>query len=157
MFAKTAGADQVSSDQPSKPEMEIEASLLTHGYQDWSVHITRTGRAYFHYSNMNPFGLISGEFFLDPDILMSLAKEAQAYQFNELPKEIKPALLPVHAPTYSIEIRLDATRHSVQVFHPAGLDQSAELDRFSAVWDAVWKQFPLKPLGVLTSQSTRTR
>lgn len=156
-FTKSALADQVNSDQSAKPEVEIEAWLSTHGAQSWSIHITRTGFTYFRYSNSSPFGIISGEFFLDPEDLLQLFKESQAHQFNELPNKIQPTLVPIHAPTYGIDIRVDGTRHKVQVYHPAGLGQSSELDHFSAVWDTIWKHFPLKPLGVLTSHSSRTR
>lgn len=156
-FTKSALADQVNSDQSAKPEIEIEAWLVTYRAQDWGIHITRTGLTYFRYSNSNPFGTIRGEFFLDPEDLLQLFKKAQVSQFNELPNKIQPTLAPIHAPTYIIDIRVDGTRHKVEVYHPAGLDQSSELDRFSVVWDTIWKQFPLKPPGVLTSQSTRTR
>lgn len=154
LFTKSALADQAHSDHPAKPEVEIEASLIAHGSEDWSVHITRTGIAYFRHSYKKSFGTLRGDFFLDADILLQLLTEAQIHQFNDLPRKIQPALIPIHAPMYAIDIRVDGNRHKVQVYHPAGFGQSSELDRFSAVWDAIWKEFPLKPPGVLNIDSS---
>jgi len=148
LLCRTASADSTNVEPAAKPEVEIQAWLSTHGGKDWSVHILPTGFAYFRFHSGHPFGTLSGEFFLDSDSLLPLLEEARLHQFDGLPRKIRPALLPLHAPSYTIEIRVDAIRRRVELYDPMSVTPSAERDRFSAIWDAVWKQFPLKPPGV---------
>ena len=152
-----AVADQHDSNQISAHEVEIKASFCQGNREHWSLHITQTGQTYFYYSDRMPMGTLRGEYFLEPETLATLVAEAQKHQFKQLPKKLQPAQRPIHAPDYSLEFRIGTTRHRVQIYHPAGLDSSPELDHFAAVWDAVWSQMHFRPPGVLTFQSNRAQ
>lgn len=142
-------ADEPPNAKPRTiPDVEIKATLSTDGsYGElWSLHVTRGGRGYFRYlTSRRPPGELSGEFLFDLDAISKLATLSDVKSFDKLPKTIQPALLTPHAPRYTLSIQVGAARHAVELLQPDQVGQTAELARFTEVWNAIWLQLPFRP------------
>jgi len=128
------------------PDIAFEAEVTTAGPygEHWTVTLEYGEEASvaIHWTFHTP-GHLTGTFLIEPQ---EVAKAADAAQFASLPQWIdndRPA--PLHQPDLRLDLQVNCRRHEVHLYDPARVENRGQVERFMAVWNAIFRQLPVQP------------
>jgi hypothetical protein len=130
------------------PPVSVRAWVSTAGPygESWELTIDPKGTASLEIGYMlNPLGRISGEFHLTLEALDTIRKAIANERFFELPPNIAPETVPIHAPDLKLTVTISDRTHEVRLYDPEELPADPRVKRFLAVWNQAFASVPLKP------------
>ena len=133
------------------PEYALEAiAMRVHG-PSWQLRIYQDGRVtYTHFGGTPTYLHMEGQLLLPKAQIDALLRSPAIAQLAPLPKADGPRSVAMHMPEFVIRLHTDQVKRQVEVYDPATLPPSPELEQFWAAWKAIWAlapQWKLAPYG----------
>jgi hypothetical protein len=129
-------------------DLVIQASLSTAGPygDDWQLTLApdRTVFVEVYYGGAAS-GSVTGSFFLSAEAVSEIANAVETQDFFNLPDEISRQWVVLHNPDFFISVSKGGRSHKVNLYNPEELGPMPEVQRFLAVWDALFRHLPLRP------------
>jgi hypothetical protein len=125
------------------PDVAFEAVVSTFG-ERWIVTADLLSEASVEINwALQHSGHLKGTFLIDDQ---QVATAAAAAQFASLPESIYPERgVTLDSPHLRISLSVNCARHTVQIDDPSGVEDRKKVERFMAVWNAIFQQLPVHP------------